>query len=220
MYSFAIELNKLKGNKTIQSQLLKELERQFIHEQYIKHDVVQVVGTGNVFALPIEDRGILYDESKLNLSTDPLANLIRINKKLTFEQLRVLADPKVHFALANYRAIQFESNLGFDNKIKPNMSCSEIISSYNAEALESFIEPYQIRMAGNVATWSFNSGLMTSTIDIMKIPLNFQVLDSDSKLCELLKTPNYYKGSLRTYITDGPGCSGCAGGWLTDSAKH
>ncbi|MGZ3773302.1 MAG: hypothetical protein ACXVCY_05935 [Pseudobdellovibrionaceae bacterium] len=196
IFSFATSFENLKQNSATQIQLVKEIERQYVHEQYVKHDVIQLLASGYLHRLPVSK------------------SLIQLEGTLKLNEIELLNDLQVKFSFSNYRALQFEISKGFRHELIPNMKCSDIVKKYSMEPINSILIGYKARSRANIFAWSL--GARNGQITDLNHKLNYEDLDQNPQLCRALKTPYYLDGSMLPVGTDGPGCSGCIGGWLQD----
>lgn len=206
---FLKDYNSESESKIIK-RLVQDLDRQFIHEYFIKRDAAQTIGVGGYRTLE-----------------EPFkAELKMIDQDLSPLELKILNDKKARYALSHYRAAQFEFRKGIGEEI-PDLKCSEIIKKYNFNLFfdpnpENY-EAYLLRP--RVTNWLIDHqnnqinifNLQEAVTNLIKtiqsLPRDYTALDRNEKLCKILKTPLLQEGKNLPLLTEGPGCVSCASGW-------
>lgn len=206
---FLKELKYNPENKMI-NKLVQDLNRQFIHEYFIKRDVVQTLGVGGHRTLEVPFK----------------TELKSIDQNLSPLELKILNDKKVRYALSHYRAAQFEYSKGVSEKV-PNLKCSDIVERYNFNLLfDPNPENYEAYLLGpRLMNWLMDHqndhnpiiDPIETTMNLAKViqslPRDYTALDRNEKLCRILKTPLLQEGNKLPLPTEGPGCVSCASGW-------
>ncbi len=188
---------------------INDIERQFVHEYFVKRDAIQSLGTGGL----------------TSLTKDLRSRLGEFDQNLSLEEVKLLNQAQVRFALINYRATIFEQSKGLGNKDHSNLSCSQIVSRYSVEPLKKFTNDYEkiipVRLLGwLVRVYSLSRrNLLTDRASLPTIEefanldVKVSLLDKNEVLCDLLKTPILQEGEYLPLPTDGPGCVSCTTGW-------
>lgn len=127
-------------------------------------------------------------------------------------------DPRVKYSLLNFRANRFVELKMTGKVVQNNFQCGNIIKSFKIDPLK-----YQALIQTNMYVpysfdrwWLLNSSRFPDfdqfVAQVNAVELDYTILDTESGLCELLKTPLIQEGELIPGGTNGPGCLGCAGG--------
>lgn len=185
------------SSKKLQNESLesidKELRRQIAHEFYVSHDAGQLSDNGYNNLASMQN-----NSSSSNCKTLGFFNLRegRLYKKI----------------LINYRASQFEAQLGIGKTLKRFEKISEIIRAYNAK---------QIQLLILTGSEFFISG--ASQIISNNMCPNVEIIHSDlisDPQVEIWLKPKLSFGVDKPQFTSGPGCISCTSGWHTEESSE